>query len=213
MKSRSVFVFVLVSVLLAACSGVEMMPASQATSAPTTVQQPAQPAEPTRLVQTGQAPADVEPAQPVLRETPVKITFFDETPNPNPDDRVKIDGTRVGLPQPQPSLDPQPGDDRLTRGPAFLERVEVVTLESAPPQFALHLTGSTPTPCHHLRVKVDQPDAQKRIAVSVYSVANPEAICTQVLRLFEVSVPLGSYPSGTYTVQVNGQDAGQFTAP
>jgi hypothetical protein len=77
--------------------------------------------------------------------------------------------------------------------------------------------GSLPTPCHALRVAVAPPDADNHIAVDVYTVVDPNQICTQVLAELDETIPLGSfptetYPSGTYTVIVNGETAGEFTA-
>lgn len=105
---------------------------------------------------------------------------------------------------------PKPGDEALARGEAFVDKMDILTLESFPPQFMLSLAGSLPTPCHDLRVKVDEPNAQGEILVEVYSVVDPAAICIQVLEPFEQNIPLGSYASGEYPVLVNGEPAGEI---
>lgn len=105
---------------------------------------------------------------------------------------------------------PQPEDGNLTRGAAFLDSKEVLALESLPLQFTLHLTGSLPTPCSQLRVVVSLPDADKKILVDVYSVSNPDKICMQVIEPFDVTLLLGSFPEGRYTLWVNGEMAAEF---
>jgi hypothetical protein len=121
-----------------------------------------------------------------------------------------------GTPAPLP-WEPHPDDATLNRGEVFLDGAEILVLESFPLQVRLHLVGSRPTPCHALRVAVAPPDANNVIAVEVYTVADPEMICTQVLAEFDETIPLGSFPteehpSGMYTVVVNGETAGEFTA-
>lgn len=116
------------------------------------------------------------------------------------------------IPPEQNSYLPQTEDQSLTRGAAFVDFKEVLTLESFPLQFLLHLTGSLPTPCNQLRVAVSPPDAENKILVDVYSVSNPDKICTQVIEPFDVSIPLGSFPEGTYTLWVNGEMAAEFQA-
>lgn len=106
--------------------------------------------------------------------------------------------------------EPQPGDENLARGEAFIDQAEIVTLESFPPQFRLKLSGTLPTPCHQLRVVVSEPDAQERIDVEVYSVVDPNQACIQVVEPFEANIPIGSFTSGEYTVLVNGEQVGEI---
>lgn len=105
---------------------------------------------------------------------------------------------------------PQQSDTQLKQGSVYLDSSEILTLESYPLQFTLHMKGSLPTPCHQLRVAVQQPNAQNQILIEVYSVVDPDKMCTQVLEPFEVTVPLGSYPAGKYTVLVNGEVIAEF---
>ena len=91
--------------------------------------------------------------------------------------------------------------------------MDILVMESFPPQYMLTLQGTLPTPCHQLRVEVAPPDDQNTIQVSAYSVVDPNAICTQVLSPFQASVPLQGQPSGTYTVLVNGEEAGSIEVP
>lgn len=107
---------------------------------------------------------------------------------------------------------PQPGDAALTRASAFINSADLIFMQSFPPQVGLILRGSLPTPCHHLRALIHAPDENNNIEVEVYSVADPAEICVQVLGAFEASIPMGSFPSGHYTVTVNGQRVGEFDA-
>jgi hypothetical protein len=75
----------------------------------------------------------------------------------------------------------------------------------------LNLKGTLSTPCHHLRAKVNQPDAENRIQVEVYSIHDPDEICIQMLEEYETNIPLGSFPDGSYTIWVNGEQVGEFT--
>jgi hypothetical protein len=105
---------------------------------------------------------------------------------------------------------PQPTDKDLTRGTVYLKKVDLPIRESFPPQVSLVLQGELPTPCNQLRVEMREPDAENKIMVDVYSVVDPDQICAQVLEPFEAAIDLGTFPSGHYTVWVNGQMAGEF---
>ena len=105
---------------------------------------------------------------------------------------------------------PLESDAALQRGEAFVDSTEVLVLEIYPVQINLVLSGNLPTPCHQLRIAVNQPDDANRILVEVYSVADPEQVCIQMLQPFEITYSLGSFPSGSYTVLVNGAEVGQF---
>ena len=108
-------------------------------------------------------------------------------------------------------LDPIPGENKMKRGETTIAESDVLLLESYPVQVMMNLKGTLSTPCHHLRAKINQPDAQNRIQVEVYSLYNPDEICIQMLQEFDTSIPLGSYPGGSYTVWLNGKQVGEFT--
>ncbi len=107
---------------------------------------------------------------------------------------------------------PNPADATLTRGEVHLDSAELLIMESYPLQFALGLTGNLPTPCHKVRVAVSQPDKDNKIDVNVYSVADPNEICAQVLEPFDINIPLGSFPTGQYTLWINGKMIAEFTS-
>lgn len=120
------------------------------------------------------------------------------------------EGTMPASQPPENPFAPQPADETLTRGEAFLHESSLVIRESFPPQVSLIIRGDLPTPCNALRAILNPPDDENKIIVEVYSVADPDRICTQVLQPFEESLDIGTYPSGHYTVWVNGQMAGEF---
>lgn len=103
---------------------------------------------------------------------------------------------------------PRENDVALTRGPVFLENIDILVMESYPPQYVLSLQGSLPTPCHELRVQVQPPDAEGNIRIEVYSVTDPQRMCVQVLKPFAVRIQLLS-GTGEYTFWVNGKKVGK----
>ena len=131
------------------------------------------------------------------------------TPTETPVTLVDNDAPSNGLP---PIYAPRPGDDQLLRGEIYLDSVDLLTMESYPLQFALILKGNLPTPCHEIRVVVSESDAENKINLEVYSLADPDAICVQMLQPFEQNIPLGSFPSGHYTVWINGEQVAEFDA-
>lgn len=105
---------------------------------------------------------------------------------------------------------PNPGDASLLRGDVYLDSSDLLTLESFPVQFMLNLKGNVPTPCHQLRIAVSPPDTSNKVIVDVYSVANPDDVCAQVLEPFDVNFSLGSYAEGKYSLWVNGEMVAEF---
>ena len=149
------------------------------------------------------APAETQasPTQPA--ESPVMPVDVPPTSAyPGPDE--PINPPAATKPHPNPGYAPQPGDDQLNRGSVFVDESGILTMESYPSQFVLHLIGNLPTPCHQLRAVVSEPDKTGRINVELYSLSDPNALCTQVLAPFEATIPLGSYTEGSYPVTING---------
>ena len=107
-------------------------------------------------------------------------------------------------------LAPKPRDEKLTRGNVFIDEYGLMIRESFPPQISLAFSGNLPTPCHELRAVVSEPDEENKISADVYSLVNPDMICTQVLEPFQANIDLGTFPTGHYTVWINGVMAGEF---
>jgi hypothetical protein len=144
-------------------------------------------------------------------ETPGGATAY---PDINQPGDMPVNSNTPGAEGPYPDpLYPLPGEENMERGEVFIEESGIITLESFPPQYRLHLVGNLPTPCHHLRANVSEPDDQNRIQVEVYSLYDPNEICTQVLAPFENDITLGSYPTGKYSVLVNGEQVAEIDAP
>lgn len=105
---------------------------------------------------------------------------------------------------------PQSGDKDLMRGNVYLDESSLVIRESFPPQISLSMSGNLPTPCNSLRAEVSPPDPENKIAVDLYSVTDPNKVCIQVLTPFDESIDLGTFPTGHYSVWVNGEMVGEF---
>lgn len=133
-------------------------------------------------------------------------------PTPSPDTAVTsppVDEMPTDAPVTNPFA-PQPDDANLTQGTVFINEASLIIRESFPPQISLILSGDLPTPCNQLRAAINPPDAENKIVVDVYSVVDPNQVCIQVLEPFEASIDLGTFPTGHYTVWVNGEQVGEF---
>jgi hypothetical protein len=110
---------------------------------------------------------------------------------------------------------PVPGatEPGQVRGPVYLDSHDLLMLESFPVQVRLHLTGNLPTPCHELLWAVTPPDEQSRIRIDLYTESDPGQACIQVLEAFDVSIPVGSFAEGDYTVWLNGEQVGEIALP
>ncbi len=108
--------------------------------------------------------------------------------------------------------EPQPGDDQLTRGDVTVDvsGSRLFTSDTQPRLVSVILKGDLPDPCHQLRIVFTPADTQNKINLDVYSVFDPKTNCVTVIQPFQVTFSLGSFPSGHYSVYVNGQLLGEF---
>jgi hypothetical protein len=116
-------------------------------------------------------------------------------------------------PNPQPSAyAPQPGDGSMMEGEIRVDSASIRLAESYPPQVFLDLAYFQPTPCYKLRLEVLPPDAQNRIVIHGYAVAEKDKPCTLMALTtpLHASLSLGSYPKGHYVVWLNGSQIGEF---
>lgn len=74
--------------------------------------------------------------------------------------------------------------------PAIIDLAEIVLLEESPSGYGLRITGTIPTPCHELKVDVEDPDDDDQIQVEVYSLSKPGEVCIQIIEEFDKIVPL-----------------------
>jgi hypothetical protein len=98
------------------------------------------------------------------------------------------------------------------RGEVQIDSASLTLTKSQPPQAALTLAYFQPTPCNNLRVEVSRPDARSRISVHAYAVAEKDKPCSlMALRTpLQASLNLGSFPTGHYSVWLNGVQVGEF---
>ena len=109
-----------------------------------------------------------------------------------------------GRPTPTTGLTEIPTD----AGPFFVDSTDILLMESFPVQVALRVNGNLPSPCHEPVWVVE--DDGEAINVTLATVADTDRACTQVLVPTELSIPLGSFESGSRTVILNGEEAGDF---
>lgn len=200
---------VLIVLLTAACQ-----PATQQNGPET---QPEEPGQPVEAPQDGAYPGPVE-VKPVESGSEVVSDGTEAPaageaqpyPEPNPVAPLEMMPFEIVA---QHEYAPDPGDVSLDQGNVFINSSEIVMMESFPVQVKLVLSGELPTPCNHLRVVVSPPDDKNEIQVAVYSVIDPETMCTQVLAPFDATIPIGNFTSGSYRVMVNGEAVGTIDLP
>jgi hypothetical protein len=154
---------------------------------------------------------------------PVSPSQAEESPYPNPVNMVPVESIpwypAPGLPgAPVPGMvmtsgfEPQPEDANLNRGETYLDLAssQLIIMESYPIQVTAILNGNLPDPCHQLRVAVTAADANNRINLEVYSLADSTANCATVLEPFTANIPLGAYSGGHFSVYVNRELLGEF---
>ena len=99
-----------------------------------------------------------------------------------------------------------------------IESAEVLILESDPPQYQLRVLSGMPrgSGCSQFNgYEIRRKEANKiDVAVTHHEVADPDVVCTADYPTVETYVPLGSdfEPGTEYTVTVNGDTVGSFTA-
>ena len=106
----------------------------------------------------------------------------------------------------------QPADGSMMRGEVRIDSSSINLAESQPVQVMLDFAYFPPTPCYSLRVETGQPDAQKRINVSAYAVAEKDKPCALMALAtpLQANLNLGSFPKGHYSVWLNGAKVGEF---
>lgn len=107
---------------------------------------------------------------------------------------------------------PQPGDANMQRGDVTIDSASITRMEGTPPQILLNFSYFPPTPCYQLRVEVTPPDAQNRVNVTAYAVAEKDKPCNLMALTtpLPASLELGSLPTGHYSLWLNGAMVGEF---
>jgi hypothetical protein len=95
--------------------------------------------------------------------------------------------------------------------PAPIDALELVIRESAPPQYAVHITSGLPNGCAQFEDATLTAPLEIRVRNSVPSDRN--VVCTQIYGSHEETVDIGTdFVSGQeYVVRVNDQEL-RFTA-
>ena len=106
----------------------------------------------------------------------------------------------------------QPDDTAMMRGDVRIDSASLALAESNPVQVMLNFAYFPPTPCFSLRVETSQPNAQKRINVSAYAVAERDKACTLMALAtpLQANLNLGTFPKGHYSLWLNEAKVGEF---
>lgn len=188
MSKKHLIILVLITLLVAACAA------------------PTEPVDTPAATQPPAATGYPAPQQPVIQPTATSVY-------PGPPTGGEVE-TQEPIQVTESEYQPVPGDDRLERGTVHLdlESSEIIVMESFPVQVNVVLRGALPDPCHELRIVPSEPNEDNEIEIEVYSLVDPSQACITVIEPFEATVSLGSIPSGSYTVLVNGEVLGEFDA-
>lgn len=100
------------------------------------------------------------------------------------------------------SDNPAAGDTTIQ--PITIESVDVLVLESAPPQVSAHVKGVIGDGCAELH-SVEQERSGSIVRITILRQRPKDTICIQIARLYDEVIRLaGTYPAGRYTLYVNG---------
>ncbi|MCS5691905.1 hypothetical protein NZK33_07890 [Cyanobium sp. FGCU-6] len=84
----------------------------------------------------------------------------------------------------------QPGDALLRRGDVNIEKVTVAEMVGEHGQLVT-ITGSLPTPCHRLRLRIPaMASADGVLRITAWSISDPAEVCAQMLQPFTVRFPI-----------------------
>lgn len=124
------------------------------------------------------------------------ITACLQMPDSDPDEPVSSDDILV----PTATVDHEKYDlgER-----AIIESVDVLILESFPLQVRISITGSLPDGCTTV-YNAESTREDNRFSVRIFTLRDRDAMCTQALVPFKVSVPLDVFglSAGSYRVMV-----------
>ena len=100
----------------------------------------------------------------------------------------------------------------LVAEPIQIERVDVMILESAPPQVTARVQGVLGDGCAVLH-SVAQQRSGNTITVTILRERPKDAICIQIAKLYDEVIRLeGQFPPGDYVLRVNALEKGFSTS-
>jgi len=107
---------------------------------------------------------------------------------------------------------PQTSDSNLMADDITVDSASIVLAESQPPQVTVNFAYFQPTPCFQLRVEISAPDANNKISLKAYAVAEKDKPCSLMALAtpLDASLTLGSFAPGHYFVILNGTQIGEF---
>lgn len=153
---------------------------------------------------------------PTSSATPGPDTPVTSTPTPpieNPPLPTAPSGTSTpSAPAPAPTIT-VPGNRHEELAP--IEDVDVLVLESFPPQYVARLTSGLPSGCaEYSRTVVQRAGDLVRLTVYNTMPSDPMVACTMIYGMVTHNTPLGSdFVTGrTYTIEVNGKVEHTFVA-
>jgi hypothetical protein len=126
----------------------------------------------------------------------------DEPVDSGGDEPVAEPGTVGSIPEPRPPI------AGSIDGEVWVTSAELRIMESYPIQVMLDVSGEKPTPCHEIFWTVE--DTGETIEIDMISQVASDQTCAQVIELFTIAVPLGSWADETRQVLLNGESVGSF---
>jgi hypothetical protein len=153
------------------------------------------------------APSPTTPTPPA--GTPSPDQPIASTPKPvQPTQTPPSSGTQPPAPTATPSL---PADREAVRAP--IDALDVRVLESAPPQYMLHVRAGLPSGCAQKYLHTLSRSGDTFTVTVLNSMPKGNPICTLIYGMYELNINLGSdFTAGrTYTVNVNDKSV-SFTA-
>jgi hypothetical protein len=203
MHRKIIPLLVVFSLLLSGCSLIDRFIGGEPTATP----------QPNVLPTPNPYPSGSAYPEPVMPISPTSESSYPGPDQPASGENPPVVATQAPAPvtgETSP-LDPLPNEDSLQRGQAYIDTYEVIAQKDQPGNVLLKLSGTLPTPCHHLRAEVSKPDKDNKVMVKVYSLVDPNEVCSQVVEPFESQFSLGTFKGGNYTVYINGEKVGKFS--
>jgi hypothetical protein len=138
------------------------------------------------------------------------------SPTQSPDTPVGSTPGGGSRPNPGPTVVPIDPGYPIVQTPAPIESVDILVMESFPPQYGVHIVSGLPSGCASFAGAevIERSGTTVRIEVRNYMPApDVNVACTMIYGYHESNISLGSaFESGvTYTVDVNGTVT-EFTA-
>lgn len=106
----------------------------------------------------------------------------------------------LSTPEPRPS-------GNTFRSLHGINSVEIRVLESAPPQYGVHVTGYQPDGCT-FPIQISQTRSGSTISIQIFREMPIDVMCPMMIMEYSADIRLeGDFAAGAYTVEVNGTTA------